>query len=96
MPGLRPNLLLLALLALGLCPGLHGTANATGDVARALITMPIDEARLVKLEGNTRPEASAANDRGRVPDSLVLEHLQLLLRRPVERQVALESSIAAA
>jgi len=37
------------------------------------------------LVGNTRPEATAANDRGRVADELRLDHMQLLLQRsPVE------------
>jgi hypothetical protein len=36
--------------------------------ARVLITQNIDEARLVTLRGNLRPEAIAANDRGEVPE----------------------------
>jgi hypothetical protein len=32
---------------------------------QALITRPIDDRELVTLAGNTRPEADAANDRGR-------------------------------
>jgi uncharacterized repeat protein (TIGR01451 family) len=83
-----------ALLTIGLCPALCGAAYAANDAARPLITAPLDDARLVRLSGNTRPEANAANDRGRVPDSLVLKHLQLLLKRPAERQAALESHIA--
>jgi len=43
----------------------------------------------VRLPGNTRPEAIASNDLGRVPDALALPHLQLLLKRPAEREVAL-------
>jgi uncharacterized repeat protein (TIGR01451 family) len=61
----------------------------TGGVARSVITAPVDETRLARLPGNTRPEANARNDRGRVSDSLPLEHMQLLLRRPAEREVAL-------
>ncbi|MDR3415620.1 MAG: hypothetical protein P4L83_05495 [Nevskia sp.] len=53
----------------------------------------MDTTRLVRLEGNTRPEANPANDRGRVPDALPLEHLQLLLKRPPERELALQRTI---
>ncbi|HTY49061.1 MAG TPA: protease pro-enzyme activation domain-containing protein [Steroidobacteraceae bacterium] len=62
--------------------------------ARALITAPIDETRLVRLIGNTRPEANVRNDRGRVPDALILSHLQLLLARPPERERALRAYLA--
>jgi subtilase family serine protease len=57
---------------------------------RALITATISETELVRLAGNTRPEATAANDRGPVADSLPMEHLWLQLRRPAEREQALE------
>jgi uncharacterized repeat protein (TIGR01451 family) len=57
--------------------------------ARALITAPIDARALTVLRGNTRPEATAANDRGRVADTEPLPHLQLLLNRPGESARAL-------
>jgi uncharacterized repeat protein (TIGR01451 family) len=79
-----------AALALAAGPRVH----AQGEAARPLVTAAIDETQLVRLAGNTRPEAIAANDRGRVPDSLPLEHLQLLLRRPPEREAALRRYIA--
>jgi uncharacterized repeat protein (TIGR01451 family) len=84
--------LLLFALALGACWP-QGT-RAQGNPARALITTPIDETRLAILRGNVRPEANAQNDRGRVSDSLRLEHIQLLLRRPPEREQALQRYIA--
>jgi hypothetical protein len=59
----------------------------------ALITQPIDARRFVRLSGNTRPEANARNDRGRAADTLSLEHMQLLLRRPAERELALQRLI---
>jgi len=59
------------------------------NAARALITTPVDGNRLIRLRGNTRPEVNAAHDAGRVPDTLVLEHMQLLLKRPAEREAAL-------
>lgn len=44
----------------------------------------------ITLTGNTRPEARAANDRGRVADGLELQHLMLQLRRTPEQDRALE------
>jgi subtilase family serine protease len=53
---------------------------------RSIITKPIDETQLVTLAGNTRFEASARNDRGRVPDALPLDHMLLQLKRSPELQ----------
>jgi subtilase family serine protease len=47
-----------------------------------LITRSIDESQLVRLWGNTRPEANAKNDRGPVEDSYRLEMLLQLKRSP--------------
>jgi hypothetical protein len=58
-----------------------------------MITQPIVEANLIRLFGNTRPEANAANDRGRVSDNLPMEHLLLQLKRPPARELALQSLI---
>ncbi len=77
--------LLAGMLAVG---GAAGSASAQ-SVSR-LVTQSVDDALSVALKGNTRPEAVAENDRGRVADSLVLEHMQLLLNRPAETQAALE------
>lgn len=62
-----------------------------GSPRRAAITKKIDETRLVRLSGNVRPEANPQNDRGAVGDSLPLQHLQLLLRRPAESEAALSA-----
>ena len=55
-----------------------------GNYSRVLITQPIDEAKLVRLRGNTRFEANATNDRGRVDDSFAMPHLMLQLKRGPE------------
>ena len=44
-----------------------------------MIRGPVDETKLVVLEGNTRPEANAKNDRGIVSDEFPLEHMMLQL-----------------
>jgi hypothetical protein len=49
-----------------------------------LITAAIDESQLIRLRGNTRPEANAKNDRGRVEDSFPMEHMLLQLKRAPE------------
>jgi subtilase family serine protease len=68
-------------------------ALADQGTARALITQRIDETRMVTLEGNTRSEANPLNDRGVVSDELQLDHMYLQLRRPVEREAALDKYI---
>jgi len=55
-----------------------------------MLTGAIDETKLHRLEGNTRPEANAANDRGLVPDSLAMDHLLLQLQRSPEQQRAVD------
>jgi hypothetical protein len=88
--------LLMGLAALGLTLGAWRTepAHAQIGAARLLVVAPVDESQRVTLAGNMRPEAKAANDRGRVADSLPLQHLQLLLKRPAERESALQRYIA--
>jgi subtilase family serine protease len=56
-----------------------------------MLTGRIDETRLHTLAGNTRTEANAANDRGRVPDNLAMDHLLLQLQRSPEQQAALDA-----
>jgi subtilase family serine protease len=66
-------------------PEYHG-----GQSARSLITEGIDETRLMRLEGNTHPDAVAENDRGAVSDRLPMQGMQLVLKRPADREKALE------
>jgi hypothetical protein len=47
----------------------------------------------VTLRGNTRPEAKAMNDRGRVSDDMTIQHLMLQLQRTPEQEQALEQFI---
>jgi subtilase family serine protease len=59
----------------------------------ATIREAIDETKLVTLYHNTRPEATAENDRGRVPDDYAMDHLLLQLKRSPEREAALRQYI---
>jgi subtilase family serine protease len=58
-----------------------------------LITAVIDEAKLVTLVGNTRPEANAANDRGPVAEDFPLEHLYLQLKSATQVRQAEDALI---
>ncbi len=72
------------------------TAKAQGNLLsspRRLITESIDETKVVRLEGNTRPEANAENDRGPVSDDFALAHMQIQLRLPLEKEQELEQLI---
>jgi subtilase family serine protease len=69
----------------------RAAAVGAGSGPRVLITQKIDEARLVRLAGNTRPEANAANDRGPVAPDFPMNHILLELRRPAEQQEAFEN-----
>jgi subtilase family serine protease len=76
--------------------GLDLIAPASSSAAQAeppLITQRWDERSLVPMAGTVRSEANPRNDRGRVSDSLVLESMQLVLRRSYQREQSLEALI---
>ncbi len=58
-----------------------------------VITGSVDDSNLVTLSGNTRPEANARNDRGRVEDTFPLDHMFLQLKRPPAQEQALQKYI---
>ncbi|HLY06078.1 MAG TPA: S53 family peptidase [Rhizomicrobium sp.] len=75
------------------------TALAIGVPFAGALAQPtarvIDETKLVTLTGNTPPAArDPDNDRGPVPDTMHLRHMILVLRRPAEREAAVERYIA--
>ena len=65
----------------------------SGLRARAVITQNIDERKLITLSNNTRHEANPENDRGSVDDDYAMDHMLLQLRRPPEREQALQQFI---
>lgn len=88
--------LMAACLTLGMVLFTQWAPAAVFDAAaHPMISRKVDEHAVVAIAGNHRPEAIAANDRGRVADDLILEHMELLLKRPAEREQALESLIEA-
>lgn len=75
-------------------PGvLSAQSVETGRGARGLIAGPIDENRLHTVAGNTRPEATPQNDRGRVSDALQLDHMLLQLQRTPEQEQAVQQFV---
>ena len=60
----------------------------------SLITGTIDETNLVTLVGNTRPEANARNDRGRLPNGYQMDHVMLLLQHSPQQERELQDFIA--
>jgi subtilase family serine protease len=80
-------------LTLGLTSGLMAQEARNAPEARVLITRPVDVSRLHTLAGNTRPEANAQNDRGKVADSFAMDHMLLELQRSPEREQALRNFI---
>ena len=88
----RACILILAVAALtSRAAVLAGPANSGAQAS----TLPAPDAgQSVTLRGNTRPEANAANDRGRVADGLALNHMMLQLRRSAEQEQALQQFIS--
>src|SRR5579859_2876998 len=70
----------------------HAQSRRGGD-APAVITQRIDEGKLVRLQGSTSHHVDADNDRGAMPDNLMLEHMLLQLRRSNEQESALQHYI---
>lgn len=80
-------------LARTLCWCALSAGLSSAVLAQELIQGPIDASRQHMLAGNTRGEANARNDRGRVPDAFAIDHMLLQLQRGPEREAALENFI---
>jgi subtilase family serine protease len=77
-------------LSLFTCAVFMAQSAPTAPPARALVTQSIDTAKLFTLSGNTRSEAIADNDRGKVADTFPMNHMMLQLQRSPEREAALK------
>lgn len=67
---------------------------AQAQTHKTPLIQSIDNGRRMRLEGNTRPEATAANDLGFSDDSTPMAGLQLVLKRPDSSQKAFEAYVA--
>src|ERR1700752_2417323 len=71
-------------------------ANAqveSGLRSRPRIVASVDETVRTTLSGNLHPEARPANDRGRVADTPLMEHMLLQLKRSPEQEKALQQFV---
>ena len=68
-------------------------AYSAGSRTAPVITAAIDENSLTTLAGNTRREATAANDRGAVAADFPMDHMLLQLRRAPGQEQAFEKYI---
>jgi subtilase family serine protease len=94
--GIAGVMLAIAALSLALRPSAYAQTPpvaAAAAPAQPMITAAVNDAVRAALAGNTRPEATAANDRGRVDDAMPLQHMQLQLRRPAAREEAVKALI---
>ncbi|GAB2587066.1 hypothetical protein GCM10027066_30560 [Dyella jejuensis] len=84
---------MLTVLAMGLASAYAMSSHAAtiGLLSRPQITQAPNNNDRVTLEGNVSPFATASNDRGRVEDATVLDHMFLQLKRPADREAALET-----
>jgi trimeric autotransporter adhesin len=62
---------------------------------RPLITQSLDRDRLAMLPGPIRRGVATAQDLGPRDPSALMEHMQLMLQRPQERQAAFDAEVAA-
>ena len=74
--------------------GLGLSAAASAQTSKSFLTGTISESHTVTVEGNVRPEVTAANDRGARLASAPLTGLQLVLHRSPENQAAFEQYLA--
>jgi hypothetical protein len=62
---------------------------------RSLITEKVDVSRPVTVPGAVRASVASLKDLGASSPSLVMEHMQLVLKRPAERQAAFDAAVDA-
>ncbi len=72
----------------------HVALGQANPGAGTLLTHAIDAKTRVTLRGNTRPEATAAHDRGKVPSGFRMDHVYMQLKRSPESEAALKNLIS--
>jgi subtilase family serine protease len=66
-------------------------AGTLGMLSKPQITQSPNNNDRVTLAGNTSPYAVAGNDQGRVADTTKMDHMLLQLKRPADREQALQT-----
>ena len=85
----------LSAIALSVSLGSLAGAQSRQFHSKPLITHRVENGDRVRLHGNVRPEATAANDLGVVSDSMPVRGMQIVLRRSDEQQAAADGLIRA-
>jgi hypothetical protein len=62
---------------------------------RSLITEKVDRSRATQVMGAVNPRVAKYKDLGEARAELPIEHIQLVLRRPAERQAAFDAAVQA-
>jgi subtilase family serine protease len=91
--GRRAAKLALTLLAASLASAYAADSHAAvtiGLLSKPQITQAPNNNDRVAMAGNVSPYATAANDNGRVVDSTAMNHMLLQLKRPADREQALQ------
>ena len=70
-------------------------AGAQAATGAALVTAPVSEASLTTLSRSMPGALASATDLGPLASGHMLEHLQLALKRPADRQAALDALVLA-
>lgn len=68
----------------------HADAATIGLLSKPLVTQAANDNDRVTVPGNVSPYATAENDRGPANDSLPLDHILIQLKRPADREQALQ------
>ncbi len=91
--------LILLLMTTGLSAGsqttIHPVRAEFRTAARPLITQTIDRGRLLHTQGAVSRAAATAQDLGARDPAALMEHVQLVLQRPQERQAAFDAQVEA-
>jgi hypothetical protein len=61
--------------------------------SRALITENVDRTRMVTTLGAVHTDVASSKDLGEADGKTVMDHIQLILRRPAERQAAFDAEV---
>jgi subtilase family serine protease len=69
------------------------TTAAFAGSAAPVVTSPVDDAQTVTIAGNIRPEVNTGHDLGAMPDSTVIPHITLQLRRSPAQEAAARAYI---
>jgi len=91
----RNPLILVSILLLGAIALIFTSrTKAQSSSAERRITQAVDEAKLVRLSGNTHPMARPEFDQGAAPPDLPMERMMLVLQRSPEQEAALDKLMA--